>query len=143
QSGVYHYHKYPTCLKTPFPDDGDRHSPVIGFAWDGYPVYGPYVSKGVMAKDLTGAAALDVCNGRFDLYRGYHYHATPDKFPYMIGGYAGVVESSNSRPLSRAGKGALIDNTSGESREGRGVVTVKPGTADAGKSHVIRIELAA
>jgi hypothetical protein len=143
QSGVYHYHKYPSCVKTPFPDDGAAHSPIIAFAWDGYPVYGPYVAKGVMARDLTGAEALDVCNGRFDPDRGYHYHVTPDKFPYLIGGYAGVVEVSNNRGLSRAGSGALIDNTSGVSREGAAIVSVKPGTAERGKTHVIRIELSA
>lgn len=141
QSGVYHYHKYPSCVKTPFPDDGREHSPVIGFAWDGYPVYGPYVSAGVMAKDLTGENALDVCNGHFDPDRGYHYHATPGKFPYMIGGYAGVVERSNSRSLTRAGTGALIDNTSGESPEGTAIASVKPGTAERGKSHTIYIDL--
>jgi hypothetical protein len=141
QSGVYHYHKYPSCVKTPFPDDGKGHSPIIAFAWDGYPVYGPYVSDGVMAKDLTGENALDVCNGRFDPERGYHYHVTPGKFPYLIGGYAGVVEQSNSRALSRAGIGALIDNASGESREGAGIESLKPGTAERGKTHTIRIEL--
>ena len=139
QRGAYHYHKYPTCVKTPFPDDGKGHSPVIGFAWDGYPLYGPYVSDGVMAKDLKGADALDVCNGRFDPDRGYHYHVTPGKFPYLIGGYAGVVEQSNSR-MAR-GAGALKDNTSGESREGAGIASVKPGTADRGKTHSLRIEL--
>src|SRR5205807_3427838 len=137
QRGAYHYHKYPSCVKTPFPDDGKAHSPIIGFAWDGYPLYGPYVADGVQAKDLKGADALDVCNGRFDADRGYHYHATPGKFPYLIGGYAGVVEPSNSR-MAR-GVGALKDNTSGESREGAGIASVKPGTADRGKTHSIRI----
>ena len=31
QHGVYHYHKYPSCVKSPFADDGQRHSPVLGF----------------------------------------------------------------------------------------------------------------
>lgn len=141
QRGAYHYHKYPSCVKTPFPDDGKGHSPIIAFAWDGYPVYGPYVADGVMAKDLKGAKALDVCNGRFDPDRGYHYHVTPGKFPYLIGGYAGVPEASNSRMLTRAGTGALKDNTTGESREGMGIAAVKPGTAERGKVHTIRIEL--
>ena len=136
QRGAYHYHKYPSCVKTPFPDDGKGHSPVIGFAWDGYPVYGPYSAAGVMAKDLKGADALDVCNGRFDPDRGYHYHVTPGKFPYMIGGYAGVVELKG-----RGGIGALKDTTSGESREGAGIASVKPGTADRDKTHVITLEL--
>ena len=38
QRGVYHYHKYPVCVKSPFRDDGKLHSPVIGFAFDGFPV---------------------------------------------------------------------------------------------------------
>ena len=143
QTGVYHYHKYPSCLKTPFPDDGDAHSPVIGFAWDGYPVYGPYDDAKVMAKDLKGDKALDVCNGHFDADRGYHYHATPEKFPYMLGGYAGVVETSNNRGLGRAGAGAIKDTQSGESREGAAFVSVKPGNAERGKRHTVRIELKA
>lgn len=49
QTGVYHYHKYPSCVKSPFPDDGKRHSPILGFAFDGFPVYGPYEESGVRA----------------------------------------------------------------------------------------------
>ena len=66
QHGVYHYHKYPSCVKSPFADDGQRHSPVLGFAFDGFPVHGPYEEAGVMAKDLKGDRALDVCNGHTD-----------------------------------------------------------------------------
>src|SRR5205085_9992920 len=51
QNGMYHYHKYPSCVKSPFPDEGKRHSPIIGFAFDGYPIHGPYEEQGVMAKD--------------------------------------------------------------------------------------------
>ena len=50
-----------------------QHSPVLGFAFDGFPLYGPYESDGVMAKDLKKSAALDVCNGHIDEIRGYHY----------------------------------------------------------------------
>jgi hypothetical protein len=141
QTGVYHYHKYPSCVKSPFPDDGKRHSPIIGFAFDGFPVHGPYEDDGVMAKDLTGARALDVCNGHSDPERGYHYHVTPDKFPYIIGGYAGVPEVSNNRGIARAGTGAIEDNTAGTSREGAGISSVTPGTAGRGKTHLVRIEL--
>ena len=56
QHGVYHYHKYPSCVKSPFADDGQRHSPVLGFAFDGFPVHGPYEEAGVMARDLKGDA---------------------------------------------------------------------------------------
>jgi hypothetical protein len=49
----YHYHKYPACVNTPFVDKGGAPSEVIGFAFDGLPIYGPYQSAGVMAKDST------------------------------------------------------------------------------------------
>ncbi len=141
QHGVYHYHKYPSCVKSPFPDDGERHSPILGFAWDGFPVYGPYESDGVMAKDLTGAQALDVCNGHRDPERGYHYHVTPGRFPYLIGGYHGEVERSNSPPLRHAQQGAIENNASGTSELDQVIKNVLPGSASRGKSHTIRIEL--
>lgn len=141
QEGVYHYHKYPSCVKSPFPDDGKQHSPIIGFAWDGFPVYGPYEDDGVMAKNLNGKQALDVCNGHEDLLRGYHYHVTPGKFPYTIGGYAGVVELSNNHGLRRAGTGAIENNAQGESRLPPVITALKPGTASRGGTRSILIEL--
>ena len=141
QTGVYHYHKYPSCVKSPFPDDGKQHSPIIGFAFDGFPLYGPYEEPGVMAKDLKGERALDVCNGHQDEVRGYHYHVTPGRFPYILGGYAGVVETSNNRGLNRAGTGAIKDNTQPGTRMEQVITAVRPGTAVRGKSHEIRFEL--
>src|SRR6185437_1609983 len=32
----YHYHKYPVCVKSPFADEGTGHSPVVGWAFDGF-----------------------------------------------------------------------------------------------------------
>ncbi len=86
----YHYHKYPICVNTPFVDKGEDHSPLIGFAFDGFPVYGPYESSGVLARDLT-SNKLDSFNAHYDPVRGWHYHVTPGKFPYIIGGYMGYV----------------------------------------------------
>ena len=142
QTGVYHYHKYPNCVKSPFTDDSQQHSPIIGFAWDGFPVYGPYEEAGVKAKDLKGDKALDVCNGHKDDVRGYHYHVTPGRFPYILGGYAGVVEASNNRGLNRAGTGAIEDNTqAGENRMDKFITAVRPGTASRGKTHSVQFEL--
>lgn len=142
QTGVYHYHKYPTCVKSPFKDDGKQHSPIIGFAFDGFPLCGPYESDGVMAKDVQGSQALDVCNGHEDPQRGYHYHVTPGRFPYILGGYAGVVEASNNRGLRFAGKGALVDNTQiGEGRLEKIITAVRPGTAARGTKHQIEIDI--
>ncbi len=142
QTGVYHYHKYPTCVKSPFVDDGKQHSPIIGFAFDGFPIYGPFEAADTKAKDLTGKQALDVCNGHQDDARGYHYHVTPGRFPYIIGGYAGVVEPSNSRGLARAGTGALEDNTQPGTGQEATITAVRPGTAARGKKHSLTIELA-
>jgi len=90
----YHYHKYPICVNTPFVDKGDAHSEVIGFALDGFPIYGPYEAAGVMAKDST-SNPLNAFNACYDKERGWHYHVTPGKFPYIIGGFYGTVEASN------------------------------------------------
>jgi hypothetical protein len=129
-------------VKSPFSDDGKQHSPVTGFAWDGFPIYGPYESDGVLAKNLKENSALDVCNGHTDPVRGYHYHVTPGRFPYIIGGYAGVPEVSNSPPLARGGLGAIENNASGASRLEQVIASVKPGTASRGKKHWVQIELA-
>jgi YHYH protein len=90
----YHYHKYPACVNTPWDDDGAGHSPLIGFAFDGFPVYGPYEAAGQMAKD-SKTNPLNLFNLHNDEARGPHYHVTPGKFPHIIGGYWGEVDASN------------------------------------------------
>ncbi len=60
QTGQYHYHVNPTCLRAQLGDNitvvknsrvgatyqekttGLKHSPILGWANDGYPIYGPY-----------------------------------------------------------------------------------------------------
>jgi len=39
QSGTYHNHIDPSCMYT---KSSSTHSPIIGFAFDGFPIYGPY-----------------------------------------------------------------------------------------------------
>lgn len=145
QRGVYHYHKYPSCVKSPFPDDGEQHSPVLGLAFDGFPIYGPYEGREQLARDLSaqgeGPPALDVCNGHEDRMRGYHYHVTPGRFPYILGGYAGVPEASNSRGLRRAGTGAIENNAEGQTRLPAVIARVLPGTARRGATHTVVLEL--
>lgn len=97
QYNQYHYHKYPICVNTPWADEGQAHSPLLGLAFDGYPMYGPYESKDVMAKDVVGEHALNAFNMHYDDERGWHYHVTPGKFPYLIGGFWGVEDSRNAR----------------------------------------------
>lgn len=40
QSGEYHHHVSPSCLYNQ--TDSTHHSPIIGYAFDGFPVYGAY-----------------------------------------------------------------------------------------------------
>jgi len=93
-SNLYHYHKYPVCARSPFEDNGQSHSPLIGWAFDGFPVYGPYEGAGEMAMDSV-KNPLNVFNLHYDKDRGWHYHVSPGKFPYIIGGYWGVTDSRN------------------------------------------------
>lgn len=141
QTGVYHYHKYPVCVKSPFRDNGKQHSPVIGFAFDGFPIYGPYESDGLMAKDAAGQLTLDSCNGHTDSVRGYHYHVTPGRFPYIIGGYAGVPELSNIRGRRGLETGAIEDNSSGESSQPKVITAVRPANGKPGARQKLEIEL--
>lgn len=98
RDGVYHYHKYPTCLRfiqgSTWQSEKEKcdkldallesggHSPLIGFALDGWPIYGPVgwinsdrVST-LLSTSYTGTADsagnpsyvansgnLDICNG--------------------------------------------------------------------------------
>lgn len=48
--GDYHHHMFSPCIKDLLGDDGSAHSPLYGFAADGYPIYGPYYMQGVLAK---------------------------------------------------------------------------------------------
>lgn len=43
-NGEYHHHLNPTCLY--YDADASQHSPIIGYAFDGYPVYGAFAYSG-------------------------------------------------------------------------------------------------
>lgn len=99
QMGRYHYHQYPVCVKSPFKEAPGEHSPIIGYAFDGFAIYGPHDEGGKPPTDL------DECNGHSDSQRGYHYHVT-SKFPYILGAYRGVVDQANFDRRGRfAGQG--------------------------------------
>lgn len=98
----YHYHGYSWKC---FPDQGDenQHSPLFGYALDGFGVFGPRGDGGVL---LTNED-LDVCHGhsgKIDwdgiLTDMYHYHLN-NEYPYGPGCFRGTqigVFSSNGDP---------------------------------------------
>jgi hypothetical protein len=79
-TGVYHYHTLSGCIKNP----SVHH--VIGWAFDGFPITGPYLSK----HNVLTTRDLDVCHGITSTVkingksvRTYHYVMTQD-FPYSV-----------------------------------------------------------
>lgn len=58
-NGEYHHHSYSSCLGEQLDDGGDGHSPVYGYAADGYPVHGPWYSAGVLVKSSWAVRDYD------------------------------------------------------------------------------------
>ncbi|HEX6550048.1 MAG TPA: YHYH protein [Gammaproteobacteria bacterium] len=92
-SNAYHYHTGipQSCLPASAQDVANQHSPVIGYAADGFPIYGNLGEDGVPLSD----ADLDECHGHTHAitFNGktvvmYHYHVT-NAFPYTLGCYRG------------------------------------------------------
>jgi hypothetical protein len=63
QQGNYHYHNKPTGLLNRLDpgNTGQKHSSIVGFAFDGYPIYGPY---GYANADGTGGIVRETSSYR-------------------------------------------------------------------------------
>ncbi len=83
QSGIYHYHEFSPCIVNSTPGE---HSPLIGFAFDGYPIYGPDGANGIPVPQNS----LDACNGHYDPEVGSYVYVATNSFPYLLGCYKGV-----------------------------------------------------
>jgi hypothetical protein len=90
-SGQYHYHSLSNCIADTSGAAG-RHSDLIGYALDGYGIYGMHGENGEILSD----ADLDECHGHTHaiVWDGqtvvmYHYHMTRE-YPYSIGCFRGV-----------------------------------------------------
>lgn len=75
----YHYHLAPVHLEKQVGKGS-----IIGYALDGYPIYGYDEPDG---KKVVG---LDWLNGHEDADGHYHYHATKT-YPYLNGGFYGEI----------------------------------------------------
>lgn len=89
ETGHYHYHGYSSC----FDDDSadDEHSDLLGYAFDGFGIYG---LKGEDGVEMT-SADLDECHGHTHNIEWdgeevsiYHYHFTQD-YPYTVSCFKG------------------------------------------------------
>ena len=92
RTGSYHYHSLSSCIKDTR-SSKRSHSSLIGWALDGFGIYGQYGQRG---KRLS-TAQLDACHGHTHRVKWngrrvkkFHYHATLD-FPYFVGCYRGTA----------------------------------------------------
>ena len=68
-NGQYHHHGYSPCVAEKLGDIGQYHSPIYGFAADGYPMYGPYQDTQTLAtpcwkkRDYSAGSATGCSTG--------------------------------------------------------------------------------
>jgi len=87
----YHYHVKPVCMIEQMLNKGD--DAIIGWAFDGYPIYGDNNPDGSIIKSNV----LDVCNGQADNTFGFRYH-TSKSTPYIVQCLMGVVDDFGNLP---------------------------------------------
>ena len=88
-AGAYHYHSIPACLNEG--ESKKKHSKLVGWALDGFPIYGNLGDDG---EELSNDD-LDVCHGHThkvkldgEKVKTYHYHGTAE-YPYTVGCFRG------------------------------------------------------
>ena len=81
----YHYHKQPNCMLEAMPNK-DQH-PILGWAFDGYPIYGDE------APDGSQVGSLGLCNQIQDETFGVRYHTSTEP-PYILMCLVGETEAS-------------------------------------------------
>ncbi len=102
QMGEYHIHSAVTFMNSTgrqmcsLPADSPgNHSVLLGWMFDGFPIYGQYSQGGNIP------TALDQCHGHtheIDGIMTYHYHM-PMSYPHIIGCFKGCPEASNNQQL--------------------------------------------
>ena len=100
KSGTYHNHVNPVCMYTA---SSTSHSPIIGWAWDGYPIYGPYgytsaYDTSSAIKRISSSYKLRSITERTSLANGtvlssYYYGPTINS-SYPLGSYLEDYEYS-------------------------------------------------
>ncbi|SMF00227.1 YHYH protein [Tistlia consotensis] len=90
RDGTYHYHDLSPCMGDGH--DAEGHSLLLGYALDGFGIYGP---KDVGGRPIADAD-LDACHGHVGpvlwdgrIRRIYHYHMT-EEYPYSLGCFRGT-----------------------------------------------------
>jgi hypothetical protein len=98
---TYHFHSAPTCLLKQLGQAANTHSPQIGWASDGFPIYGPYGKDGTAMKTCTitgGSFGTDICTNEDGGYYGELSGVDSYKFRYYIQGP--VCSDSCANPIN-------------------------------------------
>ncbi|MFN4203272.1 MAG: YHYH protein [Tabrizicola sp.] len=118
--GTYHYHGNPLALFVQ--DHAHDPSPVIGFAADGFPIFGSYIADGGQVRKarssyqlksgtrpggpggvydgtfiddwvyVAGSGDLDACNGM--MQDGIYGYVVTDSYPHVLGCFTGTPDPS-------------------------------------------------
>ena len=112
QTGMYHYHFPPSCLIDQLSSLGrgyaDGHSPQVGWANDGFPIYGPYGPSGLYMTHTNQGCTTDYC---LDECGGLYAELSEvDNFKYRY------CASLPSRPLDLSVNADAFDALSPRSR---------------------------
>jgi len=106
-NGQYHYHNLSPCMTDSRSQPGG-HSDLIGYALDGFGIFGLHGENGEIVENKD----LDACHGHTHevIWDGkkrtiYHYHFT-EEYPYTIGCFSGTIENRQAnRQMPRARQG--------------------------------------
>jgi uncharacterized membrane protein YgcG len=142
QRGDYHVHARPDCM---FPDLVNNTNLIIGYAFDGYPIYAPYICADAACTSVEkvesswqlkantgnltnaweiheyvpGKSKLDQCNGMTMPDGTYRYFST-DSFPYFIGCYHGEAVLPTGFGGAGGGQGGGGQGGGGQGGGGQG-----------------------
>lgn len=87
--GAWHTAGKRTACGLP-PDEPGAHSALLGWAFDGYAIYGP------LEDGVSAPSNLDACGGHAGTAQGgYHYHLS-GSYPYALECYHGCPAPSNN-----------------------------------------------
>lgn len=129
QTGAYHYHNLSSCI----PDPGTGHSQLMGYALDGFGIYG---YRGEDGHDLTNAD-LDACHGHTHEINWdgkktvmYHYHATHE-YPYTVGCFMGTPVLTRRGPQQGGNGGDQNGQPQNNPQTGQGNNDCRPDLSKA------------
>jgi YHYH protein/Secretion system C-terminal sorting domain len=87
QMGEYHHHVSPKCLYNT--EDSTHHSPIIGYAFDGFPIYGAYAYT-----NINGTGAIKRMTSSYQLRSITDRTTLPDGTALTSANYGPAISSS-------------------------------------------------